>query len=64
LIAELGAAFLCADLQISLEPRADTAAYIASWLRVLKGDARAIFIAAALAQNAVDWLSGNNNGIP
>jgi antirestriction protein ArdC len=65
LIAELGAAFLCTDLQISLEPRADTAAYIASWLKVLKDNPRAIFIAAALAQDAVDWLNGNKTkGVP
>jgi hypothetical protein len=56
LVAELGAAFLCADLGITLEPRADHAAYIASWLTCLKGDKRAIFNAASLAQKAVDWL--------
>jgi antirestriction protein ArdC len=56
LVAEIGAAFLCADLAITLEPRPDHAAYIASWLAVLKSDKRAIFTAAALAQKAVDWL--------
>ena len=56
LVAEIGAAFLCADLNIALEPRPDHAAYIATWLTVLKSDKRAIFIAAALAQRAVDWL--------
>lgn len=57
LVAELGAAFLCANLGITLEPRADHAAYIASWLAVLRSDKRAIFNAASLAQKAVDWLS-------
>jgi antirestriction protein ArdC len=57
LIAELGAAFLCADLDISVQTRPDTAAYIASWLKILRADNRAIFTAAALAQKAVDWLS-------
>jgi antirestriction protein ArdC len=57
LIAELGAAFLCADLQISLTPRPDHAEYIAGWLEVLRIDKRAIFQAAATAQRAVDFLN-------
>ena len=56
LVAELGAAFLCADLGIALEDREDHAAYIASWLEVLKGDKRAVFTAAAHAQRAADYL--------
>lgn len=56
LVAELGAAFLCADLAITPEPRTDHAAYIASWLAVLKNDKRAIFTAAAQAQRAADFL--------
>ena len=56
LVAELGAAFLCADLGLALEPRADHASYIASWLEVLKGDSRFIFTAAAHAQRACDFL--------
>jgi antirestriction protein ArdC len=56
LVAEIGAAFLCADLGITLETRPDHAAYVASWLTVLKSDKRAIFSAAALAQKAANWL--------
>jgi antirestriction protein ArdC len=56
LTAELGAAFLCADLGITPEPREDHAAYLASWLRALRADTRAIFTAAAHAQRAVDYL--------
>lgn len=56
LTAELGAAFLAADLGLALEPREDHAAYIASWLEVLKRDTRAVFIAAAHAQKALDFL--------
>lgn len=56
LVAELGAAFLCADLGIAPEPREDHAAYLASWLKVLKEDMRAIFSAAAHAQRAMDHL--------
>lgn len=58
LVAELGAAFLCADLGLELSPREDHAAYLASWLEVLKGDKRFIFTAAAHAQKACDFLHG------
>ena len=56
LIAELGAAFACAHLGLSTEPREDHAQYIQSWLRVLKADKRAIFTAASKAQQAADYL--------
>src|SRR5207237_1524407 len=56
LVAEIGAAFLCADLGITPETREDHAAYIASWLKVLKEDKRAIFTAASHAQRAVGHL--------
>lgn len=56
LVAELGAAFLSADLQITPEPRPDHARYIAAWLKVLKHDKRAIFVAASRAQRATDYL--------
>jgi antirestriction protein ArdC len=56
LVAELGAAFLCADLGLELEPRADHASYIASWIKALKDDRRFIFTAAAHAQRAADFL--------
>ena len=55
-MAELGAAFLCADLGITPEVRPDHAAYLGSWLQVLKNDKRAIFSAAAYAQRAADYL--------
>lgn len=60
LIAELGSCFLCADLGIApeLEPRPDHASYLASWLKVLANDKRAIFSAAADAQRAVAFLHG------
>ena len=58
LVAELGAAFLCADLGITPEDREDHAAYIASWLEVLRNDKRAVFTAAAHAQRAADYLHG------
>lgn len=56
LVAELGAAFLCADLGITPDVREDHASYLASWLEILKADKRAIFTAAAHAQRAADYL--------
>jgi antirestriction protein ArdC len=56
LVAELGAAFLCAELGITPEIREDHAAYLGHWLNVLREDKRAIFSAAAHAQRAADYL--------
>lgn len=56
LIAELGSAFLCADLGVSNMPRPDHAAYVASWLKALRDDKRAIFQAAKMANEAANWL--------
>jgi len=56
LVAELGSAFLCGDLGLSASPRPDHASYLASWLKVLKADNRAIFTAASAATKAVEWL--------
>lgn len=56
LVAELGAAFLCAELGITVEPRPDHAQYLAHWLNVLKADKRAIFTAASKAAAATTFL--------
>jgi len=56
LVAELGSAFLCGDLGLSASPRPDHASYLASWLKVLKADNRAIFTAASAAAKAAEWL--------
>jgi antirestriction protein ArdC len=58
LVAELGSAFLSADLDLTPEVREDHASYIASWIKVLKNDKRAIFTAASHAQRAADFLHG------
>ena len=58
LVAELGSAFLCADLAVTPTPRDDHAHYIAHWLEILKGDKKAIFTAAAAANRAVEYLHG------
>lgn len=62
LIAELGSAFLSAELQLETEPRVDNPPYIENWLAVLKNDNRAIFTAASKAQQAIDWLLSRPHG--
>lgn len=54
LIAEIGAAFLCAHLGVTGELR--HAGYVANWLKVLKDDNKAIFTAASQASKAADLL--------
>jgi antirestriction protein ArdC len=66
-IAELTASYCMADLGFAYGQRNEdglqrSAAYIASWLEVLKSDSRAIFTAAAKAQAAADWLHGQQAG--
>ncbi|WP_439406899.1 ArdC family protein [Bradyrhizobium sp. DASA03076] len=58
LVAELGSAFVCADLDLTPQLRADHAAYIGSWIKALKNDKRAIFAASSHAQRAADYLNG------
>jgi antirestriction protein ArdC len=57
MVAELGAAFLCADLGITNELRPDHAAYMRSWLFVLKQDRKALFTAASGASTAVEYIA-------
>ncbi len=57
LVAELGAAFLCADLGLASEPRPDHAAYINDWLRVLKRDPKALTTAAGKASAAAEYIT-------
>ena len=56
LVAELGAAFQCALLGITNEPREDHAQYLNSWIKCLKSEPKAIFKAAALAEKAVQYI--------
>ncbi len=65
LVAEIGSAYLCADLGLAPDVREENAAYIANWLEVLKNDKRAIFSAAAHAQRAAEFLHEcQNNPAP
>lgn len=54
LVAELGAAFLCAQLEVKGQLR--HADYIGNWLKLLTDDPRAIFTAASKASQAADYL--------
>jgi antirestriction protein ArdC len=54
LIAELGAAFLCAEF--SIDGSISHATYIHDYLKLLEDDPKAIFTAASKAQAAVDYL--------
>ena len=56
-MAELGAAYLCAGLGVSVAVREDHAHYLNSWIKALKNDKKAIFKAASAAQKAVNWLN-------
>ena len=49
---------VCRIFVLTPEPRSDHASYIENWLKVLKGDKRAIFTAASHAQRAADFLHG------
>jgi antirestriction protein ArdC len=61
-VAELTASYVMADLGLAYGARPESAAYLASWLKVLKNDTRAIFTAAAKAQAAADWMHAQQPG--
>jgi|SRR6516165_1768002 antirestriction protein ArdC len=54
LIAELAAAFLCAEFSIDGDPR--LSGYIEHYIDLLESDTKAFFTAASKAQAAVDYL--------
>jgi antirestriction protein ArdC len=56
LVAELGAAFLCAEFGFDGDVR--HAGYIATWIELLKADKRAFWTAASKASKAADYLRG------
>ena len=58
LVAEFDAAFLCAELGISGQPREDHAVYLAGWFRVLNERNRAIVSATSGASAARQYLTG------
>lgn len=59
LVAEIGSSFLCAELGIDTAPIQESeAAYVASWMKTLKEDERAVVVAAGAAQRAADLILG------
>jgi antirestriction protein ArdC len=58
LIAEMGAAYLCGFSGISPVTVENSAAYLRSWISVLKGDSKLIVTAASAAQRAADYIRG------
>ena len=58
LVAEMGAAFLCAEAGIDNPTIDNSAAYLQGWLKYLKSDPRALLIAGAQAQKAADYIQG------
>ena len=57
LVAELGAAFLSVEHGLTVEPRADHARYLNSWIKNLKEDPKAIYRASSAAVKAVEFLT-------
>jgi len=57
LVAELGAAMWSAEARLTTVTRADHAAYLAGWLRILRADPRHLLTIASRAQQALDHLT-------
>lgn len=58
LVAEMGAAFLCAEAGILHQTAENSAAYLASWIKTLRGDNKLAVVAAAQSQKAADYIMG------
>ena len=61
LIAELGAAYLCAEAGLGYQTQ--HAAYIQDWIKLLESDKRAFFRASSKAQSAVDYILGTKEAV-
>jgi antirestriction protein ArdC len=57
IIVETASAFFCADLDLTPDIRDDHAAYIDTWLAVLKADKKAVFCATGQAQMVAHCLN-------
>jgi antirestriction protein ArdC len=62
LIAEMGAAFLCAHTGIETATLDNSASYIAGWIRAIRQDKTLVVTAAAQAQKAADYVLGAIEG--
>ncbi len=61
LIAEIGSFMLCSKAEISTLTADNSVSYIQSWLKILKDDKSLLFSAAKLAQDAFNYITGNEN---
>ena len=61
LIAEMSAAYLCAEAGILPAVVENQTAYIQAWLGRLKGEKRLIVVAAAKAQKTADYILGRSH---
>ena len=64
MVAEIGARFVCADLGLPSELHDSHASYFASWLGIPRADKKAIFHAAAMAEQAFAYLRGFAAALP
>ncbi len=62
LVAEMAAAFLCAEARIEPATIQNQAAYLKGWLGALKADKRLIISAGGAAQRAADWILDGDRG--
>jgi antirestriction protein ArdC len=62
LVAELSAAYFCAEAGISSAVISNQAAYVAGWLKKLRDDRKLLILAAAQAQRAADYILGRRCG--
>jgi antirestriction protein ArdC len=62
LVAEMGAAMLCGVAGIAPAIVENSAAYLASWIKALRGDSKLIVTAASAAQKAADYIRGIQAG--
>lgn len=58
LVAEMGAAFLCAKARIDNHVIDNQASYVRNWLDTLRGDTRAVVFAASQARKGVELILG------
>lgn len=63
IIERMGSAFLMGTVGMDMPDIENATAYIQSWSKVLKGDSRAVVIAAAQAQKASDYILGKKNEV-
>ena len=61
LVAEMGAAFLCAHTGIETNTIGNSSSYINSWLRKLQEDKKMVIFAAAQAQKAAEFIIGGGS---